>query len=652
MIPIDGCEEVQGLNLIPITVASKFSHFDENRDPVFKERLAHDCSKPASSGQSVNNMVDEDELESCKFGFVLLQCLYELHTLRCMFPSIPILMCKYDLDAAYRRLGVWVAFAVMCAIAFGGFVYICFRLPFGAKAAPSEFSILSEYVAELAQQLMLVEDWDPHTLHPSLLDGINTTPIFEQGPLSQAYPSMLDFTPREISARVYIDDLINITLALPHLIQKAIHAIPLVLDAIFRPNTDEEQHQRNPILNEKKTLAEGILSDCREILGWIINTQNLKVYIPAGKAEMIKRELITLLRMAINRIPVDKQLLASVIGKLTSVSFICPEGKFFLNRLRYRLKVAPRFKGFQFFDRMETEDLDFWIKIITDLSEGHTGRSTNSILHTVPFILTISDACLHGLGGLITVNGIAFAWRFTIPDEWVGILHSNLLEFIAAVWSIKHVCDVASRIKILSIGDNKSTISWLTTNKHNPTTHPNHDFVARYLGKSLFKSDNSLTKGHISGTKNVITDSFSRDTHIPFVELISLLQQHNSTKDQLPNQVVILGENEEELYSLLQSVVQRTQEPFTNEKARGRSTLFRGVDGVSSATILDNQMFSSARTILKETIAKSTTLSPSQNFTDTISSAKQLGFEFKQPKFEILSQKLEQLSRIKVSQTQ
>ena len=68
---------------------------------------------------------------------------------------------------------------------------------------------------------------------------------------------------------------------------------------------------------------------------------------------------------------------------------------------------------------MELEDLILWMTIVDVIMEGNIGRSTNSILPTMASILCISDACEHGIGGLIIVNGIGFAWRFIIPDEWM-----------------------------------------------------------------------------------------------------------------------------------------------------------------------------------------------------------------------------------------
>ena len=77
-------------------------------------------------------MVDDDTLEACRFGYVLFQTLYEMHTLQMKYEDTVIVLSKYDLDAAYRRLLVLLKYALLCGVAFLNFVYFCFRLPFGS----------------------------------------------------------------------------------------------------------------------------------------------------------------------------------------------------------------------------------------------------------------------------------------------------------------------------------------------------------------------------------------------------------------------------------------------------------------------------------------------------------------------------------------
>ena len=92
----------------------------------------------------------------------------------------------------------------------------------------------------------------------NMLDDHDTSPINSSCPFGKADPLMIDYDPRkDLSIRVFIDDLISIVLATEALIPRAIHAVPLVLDSVFRPNFDDKLVNRNPILSQTKLLIEG-----------------------------------------------------------------------------------------------------------------------------------------------------------------------------------------------------------------------------------------------------------------------------------------------------------------------------------------------------------------------------------------------------------
>ena len=198
VVPRKDCLSVEGAGIVPATVAEKFTKIDEHDLIMYKKRMAHDCSNKGPSGQSVNNMVDDDILEECRFGFVLLQCLYEIHMLRLRYVNMIILLSKYDLDAAYRRLSVVLRYALLCGIAFLNMVYFCFRLPFGSKPAPALFSLVSEFIAELAQCLTEDTSWEPSELHSDMLDDIDTSPIYSSGKFGQADPLMIHYEPSDL----------------------------------------------------------------------------------------------------------------------------------------------------------------------------------------------------------------------------------------------------------------------------------------------------------------------------------------------------------------------------------------------------------------------------------------------------------------------
>ena len=538
------CLDIKGLCLVPALVAQKFTHVDEHGVVHEKDCLAHDCFQPAQLGQSVNNMIDDNTLKECYFGNVLTQVVHEVHPLRTLHPSTPILLSKYNLDAAYQRLSVAINFALICAMAVGDMLYICFRLCFGDKLAPALFSLVSKFITELAQALCGNQSWDPSTIQSRMLNDVDTTPIFD-GEFATATPLLFDYSLEPISIRVFINDLITITLVTPTLIWRVIYTVPLILDAIFCPNFITEVLNQNPILSQKKLWEEGILAERQIILGWLIDTRRMKLFLTKQKAMQLLIEIKNMVVIAKAKTVVPRKALESLIGKLTDISYIIPEGRFFL-------KIIPRGQTFNRFDGMELKDLSLWLSIVQNLTDGNIGRSTNAILETIACVLIINDTYEHGLGGLIIINSIMFPWHFKIPAELNGIFLINLHKFIASYWRIRQVYQFLRNIKMLTISNSTNSLAWLTANKHNPHLQPMHDNVARAVRKLLIEADNSLLRGHIKGDKNKITDSFSRDTNINFHHLLCLLKQHPETRGILPEQVSIFKENGAELCSWLQ----------------------------------------------------------------------------------------------------
>ena len=74
--------------------------------------------------------------------------------MRRQFPKMEILLAKFDLDAAYRRLHTHPKHAVKAITIVEKLAYLLIRLPFGAAAGPSIYSITSEMIFDLAQDLV------------------------------------------------------------------------------------------------------------------------------------------------------------------------------------------------------------------------------------------------------------------------------------------------------------------------------------------------------------------------------------------------------------------------------------------------------------------------------------------------------------------
>jgi len=303
--------------------------------------------------------------------------------------------------------------ALLCTLIIESICYILFRLPFGCAGAPGLFSLFSEFVADIAQALFEDETWNLEELFSEMAKEIKLGE-FGKAPFAIARELSIIIKAKAVSIDVYIDDLITVLLYSESRFQRIRNIIPLILDCLIRPLTNMEQVKRSSI--QAKLIAEGWFEEAKTVLGWLINTRSLQIFFPKMKSLQLKLELQDLYKSFEDQNPVNRKLLESVIRKLVNICFLIPEGRFFINKLHFRLKRC-HWQGCKNFDLMESEDLLFWIKIVDVIKEGSISRSFNSFLNTLANILTFSDACERGLGGFFIIGSKAFARRFELPDD-------------------------------------------------------------------------------------------------------------------------------------------------------------------------------------------------------------------------------------------
>ena len=212
MLPmtVNSIRKLVGAAVIPIGVATQTT-VDENGDRYTKRRTTHDASFAPPSGKSINNRMDREALEPCFYGHCLLRFLHSIHRMRIEHPTLLILLIKYDLDAAYRRLHVLAKMAALAITILNDMAYILLRLPFGVANGPSDYCLVSEPVVDLANDLLRDNSWNPGTTYSPLQNKMdepktkydNNTPFEKARPLFVPVP----FSPAVVDG--YIDDLIT-----------------------------------------------------------------------------------------------------------------------------------------------------------------------------------------------------------------------------------------------------------------------------------------------------------------------------------------------------------------------------------------------------------------------------------------------------------
>ena len=146
-------------------------------------------------------------------------------------------------------------------------------------------------------------------------------------------------------------------------------------------------------------------------------------------------------------------------------------------------------------------------------------------------------------------------WEDTIRRDWPGDLlpppdiiglHSiNFLELIATCITIQStITRATSPQKLLVFTDSSRALGWLHSASFK-SSHPAHNKVSRWIAKELISNDAALYSQHIRGKYNFISDSLSRDTHIPIQQLTRTLRfllpkqtPHNFTISTLPPEII------------------------------------------------------------------------------------------------------------------
>ena len=132
-VPIlaSAAQKIKGAMLQPCNLADQFS-LTETGERVLKKRLTHDLSDSITQDDaSVNSRIAMDQYPPMIYGWALMRIIAFICALRLAFPDTRILIAKYDLSDAYRRICHDALAAAQTILVVGIKAYIMLRLSFG-----------------------------------------------------------------------------------------------------------------------------------------------------------------------------------------------------------------------------------------------------------------------------------------------------------------------------------------------------------------------------------------------------------------------------------------------------------------------------------------------------------------------------------------
>ena len=569
-IDINTASNIVGGAWAPLNITEQWS-INEKGDRIEKKRLTHDQSfKGLKSNESINDRLDEEKLEPLIYGYMFSRFLHMIHAMRLAHPFLVILICKYDLDSAYRRMHLNSASAAKCICMTTVCALIYLRLTFGGSSSPAEWCVIIEILTDLANDITNNPFWnhsttyarepDPSKLPPPLLKPENDTFV-------QALPVDVDLQlPRHGWIDSYIDDIIGIC---THQGNNAIRTTKAILLAIYlfaRPSSDS----KNPIphkylLSIVKMIAEGRQSEIQTVLGWVVDTRAFIVQLPQDKCVAYSKQVNEVIRLRRS----SNKNLESIIGRLERVSYAVPHARFFLNRLRH-LQLRTTNQHNVHIPKSVILDLELFLKFI---NRARQGTSVNNLVFRRPSHFTWADSCPFGLGGYSTSGR---AWRYYIPPSMRSLHTNNVLEYIASVVTIwldilegttpKYAC-------ILGCSDSSSTVGWLHRSNFDQEERPIHEDISRHLACILMEAYCTLYSQHQKGKYNVIADILSRWHFLSDIELTIFLKTKLYTQmptsfhlSQLPNEISLWITS---TLVKLQETTQCRMKPTKTETERG-----------------------------------------------------------------------------------
>jgi hypothetical protein len=518
--------------LAPVGIDDKVWTLNPDGSKKVKLRLTHDQSFEASSGKSVNSRVIKEDLPPLFYGGCLSRLIHYIVDVRLRHPAIPILGGKSDFKAAYRRVSLHGDTAAKCSIMYEKFTIPSTRLTFGGSPCLTHFCPFSKICADLANDLLHCEAWDP-----TILRSPNDTKLGEASiqdfsiPFAPAKNLDVALEPDDFGKiDIFIDDGLAITPDINKNRFRAIQALLLAIHVLCRPVDQLEPIKREGCLSLAKLEEEGSLSEKFTFLSWDIDTRSITMALPNKKFARWSSDI----QKIISSKKVSYANLESVLGRLNHAASAYPIMRYFLSKIRIVITnwdvSRTTKKVTRYLTSQVIKDLRLWHNVF--LPAISRGMSLNLITFRRPSYMGWSDACPHGLGGF---DYLGNAWRLAIPPEFKQAMEhkNNCLEFLASFFTIwQSILMGWSKLEecFLVLGDNSSAVGWL----HKASVDPSKDsplFMAtRKFAEVMITEKACIYSQHIPGVSNKIADALSRHFDLSDAQLTNYILSSYSSQ--------------------------------------------------------------------------------------------------------------------------
>lgn len=306
-------------------------------------------------------------LEAMQFGRALERLIRSILLSNPRYGKVQLI--KVDLADGFYR--VWLAprDAIKLAVVFPHtetepeLLAVPLTLPMGWKNSPPFFSTATETIADVTNRRILQNAKEPrHRLEPqanskppkedtkSRGDDKTTTVTPAQtspspAPIAVPIPTRRD--PHLASSRrrrlqsidIYVDDFLGAAQGSRKRLNYVRRVLLNCIDDVFRPKDSLDTNKRKEPISVKKLLkGDASWATVKEVLGWIINTENLTLNLTPRRHSRLQEQLFTNFPVGRKRatVPDWRQLL----GELRSLTLALPGSRHLFSVLQHTLQQA------------------------------------------------------------------------------------------------------------------------------------------------------------------------------------------------------------------------------------------------------------------------------------------------------------------------
>ena len=194
------------------------------------------CSK-----ESINSRVIDEDLTPRIFSHMHLPCTHYIIGCYMCRPQTKIFISRVDWKSAYRHqhYNGHTATKSLTQVVFNGltFLLMALWLTFGGKSCLNEWSSISEYVTDLANDILTYTEWDTQQIYaPDQSVFPPPKPHPNNISYAQSKPTIVAISNEDKGKNdVYIDNVVPIRPDLPGLLPRLSSAVPLYIHLFFCP---------------------------------------------------------------------------------------------------------------------------------------------------------------------------------------------------------------------------------------------------------------------------------------------------------------------------------------------------------------------------------------------------------------------------------